>query len=722
MHLKIPSGEKRYRMKNKLKLYFGKQSDEVEEKILEEEQSTLAEVDDILETETEAVEEDIFKTEEEEPKAGKLERNTISLIFVDEKHVELPEELIEKAKVEKVEKNKTNKTTVVDEEDFLEKWKIPDVETAFSAIDQTIEEQFQKAREQARKEAGLDAETKQQQRMRIESEFRERRRKRLEEQRKKNDKRQPSPPIIEENTAVAIEEITEIEQPLIETEAVVVNQIEPESTSYTELYEIENDGEIVGEPANSFTSSYLDKKVDKIFEGLRFCSHKLGKALEKLQGLSANGIDKVDGLIAIIEKKAEKRIISVKRTIFAIEHYFERRKKRIAFLASISIIGILIVTFAVGNFTAYEYMYNGKLLGVVKNQEEVYKTIDVIGDKLTYEHNAEVKIDKEKDITFNRILAVGQDIDDKEDILNRLTYMKDITAKGYAIIINGKQVAVLSNEESAKRILDEVENSFMPSGESEDVTVGFVENVLIESVETKLGSIESEEKVAGKLFAATANNGNGEINPLLNIQTEEIVTYNEAIPYGIAYEDTMTKYKGETTVKSKGTEGQKQIIAKVVKTNGKEVEREILKESTVSEPITQIVLRGSKEPPKLVGTGTFVYPIRGTITSRFGYRWGAFHQALDIAAPAGTPIKASDGGTVTYSGWKNSYGYIVEIDHGGNRTTKYAHCSKLLVKEGQKVYQGMQIALVGSTGNSTGPHVHFEVLINGVPKNPLSYL
>lgn len=98
------------------------------------------------------------------------------------------------------------------------------------------------------------------------------------------------------------------------------------------------------------------------------------------------------------------------------------------------------------------------------------------------------------------------------------------------------------------------------------------------------------------------------------------------------------------------------------------------------------------------------------------------HYGIDIAAPAGTAIKAADGGKVTYAGWKGSYGYLVEIDHENGYVTRYAHCSKIEVKVGSRVYKGQIIARVGSTGRSTGSHLHFEVLKNGVHVNPYGYV
>lgn len=115
-------------------------------------------------------------------------------------------------------------------------------------------------------------------------------------------------------------------------------------------------------------------------------------------------------------------------------------------------------------------------------------------------------------------------------------------------------------------------------------------------------------------------------------------------------------------------------------------------------------------------------PVTGTITSRFGSRRSGTHTGLDIANSKGTPIQAAATGTVIYAGYKGSYGNMVIIAHTSSVQTYYAHCSKILVTEGQTVNQGETIALVGSTGNSTGPHLHLEIRVNGAAKNPQNYL
>ena len=118
----------------------------------------------------------------------------------------------------------------------------------------------------------------------------------------------------------------------------------------------------------------------------------------------------------------------------------------------------------------------------------------------------------------------------------------------------------------------------------------------------------------------------------------------------------------------------------------------------------------------------FMWPLRGVITSGFGMRWGRMHQGLDIDGETGDPIRAAKAGTVSMSATLGGYGNAVVIDHGGGVATLYGHASQLLVTQGQTVQQGQVVALVGSTGFSTGSHLHFEIRVNGTPQNPLPFL
>jgi murein DD-endopeptidase MepM/ murein hydrolase activator NlpD len=128
---------------------------------------------------------------------------------------------------------------------------------------------------------------------------------------------------------------------------------------------------------------------------------------------------------------------------------------------------------------------------------------------------------------------------------------------------------------------------------------------------------------------------------------------------------------------------------------------------------------GTTQAPSSAG---LIWPVQGPVTSPFGWRWGRMHEGIDIGVPYGTPIHAAASGTIIYCGWEGGYGNLTVIDHGGNLATAYGHQSSIGVTCGQQVSQGQVIGYVGSTGHSTGPHLHFEVRINGSPVDPMGYL
>jgi murein DD-endopeptidase MepM/ murein hydrolase activator NlpD len=138
-------------------------------------------------------------------------------------------------------------------------------------------------------------------------------------------------------------------------------------------------------------------------------------------------------------------------------------------------------------------------------------------------------------------------------------------------------------------------------------------------------------------------------------------------------------------------------------------------------------IRAAQSGAGSVGSGAvsaagLIWPVNGTVVSGFGMRWGRMHEGIDISASTGTPIAAAAAGTVIHSGWLGGYGNLVVVDHGNGLATAYAHASVLVAGVGQSVSQGETVSLVGSTGNSSGPHLHFEVRVNGAAVDPLLYL
>jgi murein DD-endopeptidase MepM/ murein hydrolase activator NlpD len=138
-------------------------------------------------------------------------------------------------------------------------------------------------------------------------------------------------------------------------------------------------------------------------------------------------------------------------------------------------------------------------------------------------------------------------------------------------------------------------------------------------------------------------------------------------------------------------------------------------------------IRGAQQGAGTTGSGApsaagFIWPCDGVVVSGFGMRSGRMHEGIDIGCAYGTPNRAAAAGTVIYAGWLGGYGNLVVVDHGNGLSTAYAHASSILVGVGQTVAQGQTVSLVGSTGHATGPHLHFEVRVNGVAVDPLPYL
>ncbi len=341
----------------------------------------------------------------------------------------------------------------------------------------------------------------------------------------------------------------------------------------------------------------------------------------------------------------------------------------------------------------------------------------------------------------------------------------------YEMMIDGKLVATFYNPDDSRLVIDKIVE-INTGGDADIINVDYKEKLEINKTKKSFLSMESpstvddavsylmtgtKEKhkytvVAGDIPESIAEEngisvdalyeanpeivGKGHLlqigqvldllvpKPMLTVVTTERIDYDEDVDFKTVEEGNDEMYEGQTKVKVAGVKGKKQVVAQVVKENGAEVSRELVSEEVVSEPVDEVLIVGTRKAPPKKGTGTFMVPLsRGyIISSPFGWRWGALHTGLDMACPTGTPIFAADGGVVTYAGWMGSYGYLVEIDHGGVFKTRYAHCSALHVSEGQQVFQGQHIANVGSTGNSTGAHVHFEVINNGVQVDPSPYI
>lgn len=211
--------------------------------------------------------------------------------------------------------------------------------------------------------------------------------------------------------------------------------------------------------------------------------------------------------------------------------------------------------------------------------------------------------------------------------------------------------------------------------------------------------------------------------PLVDVVATYTETRQEKILYQVQEKVDDNLFLGERKVVQRGRPGQREVVYKVTTENGVEVNKEEIRATVLEEPVHQVVAKGSR---KLLafrgGNGRLAYPTVGGIVSHFGSRWGRSHLGVDIAANHGSPVVAAEAGTVLRVGYHGGYGLRIDISHGGGVVTRYAHLSSAAVKSGQRVERGQFIGRAGSTGNTTGPHLHFEVMVNGVHKNPALFI
>ena len=220
--------------------------------------------------------------------------------------------------------------------------------------------------------------------------------------------------------------------------------------------------------------------------------------------------------------------------------------------------------------------------------------------------------------------------------------------------------------------------------------------------------------------------------PYLGIQVTKQEEYEEEIPYQIEQQTNPNEDIGWTQTLRQGEEGIRRVVAEVVMIDGIEVERNIVEREVIKQPVTQILEVGGNQPLQFIPTdstgslpsGTWGWPAAGgSITTPWMGYYGHTGSDISWSGCYGTPVYASQAGTVVvtrYSTW--GYGYYVILDHGGGYQTLYAHMSRIDVVPGQQVAQGEQLGLIGRTGNTTGPHLHFEIRVNGVPTNAAPYL
>ncbi|THF73530.1 M23 family metallopeptidase [Cohnella fermenti] len=449
----------------------------------------------------------------------------------------------------------------------------------------------------------------------------------------------------------------------------------------------------------------------------------------------------------------------------------------------------------------YHVLLNGQSIGEISDTQLVE---NVISSKKKELSEAETDVRYELDdsqVTYEAVSAYNKQPDD-ETTLAALAASLTTHPVGVKLVVNGREVGIVKNQEEADALLQKVKDKFMPAGatlaskeavktlsysataETEDIadnpadeasdaeagtseriveSITFEEEVTTVPVEIGLDEIDDVDELYQELTTGNpekktytvqkgdclgciaeklgltvaflkANNPwivNDRIDigdvlditqnhPVLNVQSEETVTEIEVIDPPVEIRKSDDYKVGQSKTIQQGTEGRREVTYRLVKRNGTMVEEEQVSSKVLKAAVSTIIVKGTKVIPS-EGTGTFAWPVTGArITSYMGKRWGTLHKGIDMVG--GKTIMAADNGTVEFAGVKNGYGNAVIINHNNGFKTLYGHMKSISVKKGQVVSKGDALGIMGNTGHSTGTHLHFEVYLNGVLKNPTSYL
>ena len=437
--------------------------------------------------------------------------------------------------------------------------------------------------------------------------------------------------------------------------------------------------------------------------------------------------------------------------------------------------GVAVVCVAVGYMTNLHYVvaveYNGQSIGYIANETVYEEASRLLQERIVYE-NGEAKLDTSP--TFSLAIASKSELRSEEELVNdMIRSASDDIVESKGVYIDGKFYGAVEDDSTIEAAVNEILSKYKTGNANETVE-------LTKPVEVKEGLyltatvIDPQEivdllhsEVEGEtLYTIQAGDTPSEVakkhglsyadfkamnpnceksfvvgktvylsksEPFMSVKVIRRETYKTETMYETETISDKTKSISYSKVTQKGVKGISEITADVQYVNGVEVGRNIIETKVLQKVVNQKITKGTKMPSSAsstavtaTGSGSlsglkFMWPVNGGyVSSPFGGRRN--HKGVDIAAPKGTAIYAAEDGTVTMSRWYTTYGNCIIINHGNGIQTLYGHASKLVVKQGQKVKKGDLIALVGSTGRSTGNHLHFEIQRNGTRINPIGYI
>lgn len=383
---------------------------------------------------------------------------------------------------------------------------------------------------------------------------------------------------------------------------------------------------------------------------------------------------------------------------------------RFTSFALVSVAALVICIISCGITVGFNVKYEGKNIAVISSTSVFKEAKDTVLNNLADKNDNNI-IAKPK---FSLTVTSKDNLCCEENLVNAIINNTDEIFFSSSLSVNGQVVAYAEREE-LKNLVSTALCKYYVEGAENNAT--FVDEVVINDgyslEENKKDSNQLKELVSG-----------------LKVKTVSTVTTESDVKFSTKTIYTSSKQRGYEEIQTKGEAGLKTETAVIETVNGEETAKTVIARKILKEPVQQVVVKGtavaysSATARAQAKSAGFIHPMnKGDIKAVSAY-WGdgRNHKAMDFSGNVGVPIFAAKAGKVVSAGWDGNYGYAVVIDHGNGFKTRYAHASSLCVKTGETVTQGQQIAKLGNTGRSTGPHLHFEVIKNGTRVNPAPYI
>ena len=405
---------------------------------------------------------------------------------------------------------------------------------------------------------------------------------------------------------------------------------------------------------------------------------------------------------SIFDKAIEKTVLYTKKVCYLMRH------SRLALFSVALVLGLIATLLFSGITIAYEVECNGTVVAQIKNKSDYDKAVNVAQDMLTT-----CKIgDYAEAPSFRLTVTTERKLTDLNKMAINIIEGTKQLALGSALKIDGEIVGCVCVEDNLQDSVDSyLENYY----KGEEVVSTFVKNVEVVDGYYPITSFENINTVKEMLKS-------------LDVKTVQTLRCRKEIAYTSVTRKSDSRVLGDVYKAVVGVNGICETVEEIELLNGKVVSTVKMFENVVKQPVQEVVVVGTKRDTSVsnvyISELGCIWPLKrvsGQIITAY-YGDGRNHKGIDIASPSGTPIYAAQGGTVVTSEYGGGYGHYVVIDHGNGYKTLYAHASKRLVSVGEKVSQGQVIALVGTTGISTGNHLHFEVQKDGVKLNPAPFI